>query len=71
MASNAAQLQQLAELGAKLDPSAGKFIVAPWDESRGALPAGKCYALVHWSAKVDAAGTVGSQAGHRQLCGGT
>ena len=70
LASNAAQLQQVAELGAKLDASSGKFIVAPWDESRGAFPAGKSYALVHWSAKVDGAGAVGTQAGHRQLCGG-
>lgn len=70
MASNAAQLQQMAELGAKLDPSSGKFIVAPWDESRGAFPAGKSYALVHWSATVAASGAVGTQAGHRQLCGG-
>ncbi|MEO9151993.1 MAG: DUF3105 domain-containing protein [Lapillicoccus sp.] len=70
-AGNAAQLRQMAELGTKLDASAGKFIVAPWDASRGVFPAGRNYALVHWSAIVDpATGEISSQAGHRQLCGG-
>jgi hypothetical protein len=39
--------------------SNNKFIVAPLDTSRGNLPAGKTYALAHWSAKQ----------GHRQICG--
>ena len=40
--------------------SSGKFKVVEWDASRGAFPAGKPYALVHWAA----------DAGHREMCGG-
>lgn len=68
--SQGATLKQVAEVGAKLDPSKGKFIVAPWNDAYGAFPAGKKYALVHWSATQDAQGQMTSQAGHRQLCGG-
>ena len=35
-----------------------KFIVAPWDTSYGAFPAGKNVAISHWGAK----------SGYRQLC---
>lgn len=66
----AAELKQIAEMGAKLAPSEGKFIVAPWDETRGKLPDGKKFALSHWSATIDqSSGAVKEQAGHRQLCG--
>jgi hypothetical protein len=37
----------------------GKFIVAPWDVERGALPDGTAYALTHW----------GAEQGYRQHCG--
>jgi hypothetical protein len=37
----------------------GKFIVAPWDVERGALPDGTTYALTHW----------GAEEGFRQHCG--
>jgi hypothetical protein len=67
--AKAEQLQKLAEVGGKLDASAGKFIVAPWNEAYGAFPAGKKYALSHWSATTTAAGAVTAQNGHRQLCG--
>ncbi|NUS41589.1 MAG: DUF3105 domain-containing protein [Terrabacter sp.] len=51
--------------------SANKFIISPWDPSYGAFPAGKKYALSHWSADYDqASGKVSNQKGHRQLCGG-
>jgi hypothetical protein len=44
--------------------------VSAWDPAYGQLPAGKKFALSHWSA---APGTdqlqVANQAGHRQLCG--
>ncbi|CAN7455027.1 DUF3105 domain-containing protein [Terrabacter sp. LjRoot27] len=51
--------------------SANKFLISPWDPAYGALPAGKKYALSHWSADVDqASGKVSNQMGHRQLCGG-
>lgn len=51
--------------------AANKFIIAPLDTARGALPEGKKYALSHWAADVDQnTGTVSNQMGHRQLCGG-
>ena len=51
-------------------PSKDKFIVSPWDPAYGALPAGKKFALSHWSATLSSDQTaVASQAGHRQLCG--
>lgn len=51
--------------------SAGKFIISPWDPAYGAFPAGKKYALSHWSADVDRqSGKVSNAQGHRQLCGG-
>jgi len=37
----------------------GKFIVAPWDVERGALPDGTAFALTHW----------GAEQGYRQHCG--
>ena len=48
----------------------GKFIVAPWDTSRGKFPAGKLFALSHWSADGNNPADTAKQAGHRQLCGG-
>lgn len=65
-----AQLEQLAKLANKLDPSSDKFIVSEWDSSYGQLPAGKKFALSHWSATLASnKATVASQEGHRQLCG--
>jgi hypothetical protein len=65
-----AQLEQVAKLANKLDASSDKFIVSAWDSSYGQLPAGKKFALSHWSATMSAdKTTVASQAGHRQLCG--
>ena len=44
--------------------------MSAWDPSYGELPAGKKFALSHWSATLAADGTsVATQAGHRQLCG--
>jgi hypothetical protein len=58
-----AQVDELKKLSplARDDKSTGpaKFIVAAWDESRGAFPTGKHIAFSHWGAKN----------GHRQLCG--
>ncbi len=68
-ATKAEQLQKLAQVGGKLDASAGKLIVAPWNDAYGAFPAGKKYALSHWSATTSSAGAVTAQNGHRQLCG--
>jgi len=68
-AAKAGQLQKLAEVGSKLDASAGKFIVAPWNDAYGAFPAGKKYGLSHWSATTAGGGAVTAQNGHRQLCG--
>jgi hypothetical protein len=66
-----AKLQQIAKLANKLDASSGKFIVSAWDPSYGQLPAGKKFALSHWSATLGAdKTTLASQAGHRELCGG-
>jgi len=64
------ELQELAKLANKIDASANKFIVSAWDPSYGQLPAGKKFALSHWSATLGAGKTtIASQAGHRQLCG--
>ena len=65
-----AKLEDLAKVTNKLDPSANKFIVSAWDPSYGELPAGKKFALSHWSATLAADKTsVASQVGNRQLCG--
>jgi hypothetical protein len=65
-----AQLQELAKVTNKIDAAADKFIVSAWDPSYGALPAGKKFALSHWSATLGPDQTsVANQAGHRQLCG--
>jgi hypothetical protein len=67
----AAAFQALATKVNAMKESANKFLVSPWDPAYGALPAGKKYALSHWSADVDqASGKVSNQMGHRQLCGG-
>ena len=57
--SQLAQLKKIATLARKSDSAGPKFIVAPLDATRGALPAGKTWALAHWGAKM----------GHRQICG--
>ncbi|MGQ0844509.1 MAG: DUF3105 domain-containing protein [Sporichthyaceae bacterium] len=45
-----------------------KFIATPWDTSRGAFPAGKPLALVHWGAGQKAA-DASDDRGYRQFCG--
>ena len=63
-------LEELAKVANKTDPALGKFIVSAWDPAYGDLPAGKKYALSHWSATLGPDGTtITSQSGHRQLCG--
>jgi hypothetical protein len=65
-----AELEKLASVANKTEWALDKFIVSAWDPSYGELPAGKKFALSHWSATLGADGTsVASQAGHRQLCG--
>ena len=65
-----AELEQVAKVANKTEWALDKFIVSAWDPSYGELPAGKKFALSHWSATLGADGTsVASQAGHRQLCG--
>ena len=65
-----ADLQKLADLANKTDAARDKFIVSAWDPSYGALPAGKKFALSHWSATLGPDGSsIVTQAGHRQLCG--
>jgi hypothetical protein len=64
-----AELEQLAADTNKTDAATDKFIVTAWDPSYGALPAGKKFALSHWSATLGDDGAVASQEGHRQLCG--
>lgn len=66
--ASAQQLATLRAVSTKTNATAAakeKFIVSPWDASYGAFPAGKHFALSHWSAE---AGDVNKQAGHRQLC---
>ncbi len=68
--SAADQLKEIAGLANKLAPSQAKFIVAPLPEAYGTLPAGKSFALSHWSATTDpTSGAVKAQAGHRMICG--
>ncbi len=68
--SAADQLKEIAGLANKLTPSQAKFIVAPLPEAYGTLPAGKSFALSHWSATTDpTSGAVKAQAGHRMICG--
>jgi Protein of unknown function (DUF3105) len=64
-----ADLEQLATVANQTDAATDKFIVSAWDPSYGALPAGKKFALSHWSATLGGDGSVASQEGHRQLCG--
>lgn len=63
------QVSQLKAVSREANKSAdaqGKFIVSAWDTAYGAFPAGKHFALSHWSA--DAKDSK-KQTGHRQLCG--
>lgn len=67
----AATFEALATRINAMKESANKFIISPWDPAYGAFPAGKKYALSHWSADFDqASGKISNQKGHRQLCGG-
>lgn len=52
------QQDQLRDLAAKVRVGTPKFIAAPWDTARGALPDGATIAMTHW----------GADAGYRQLC---
>ena len=52
-----AELEQLANVANKTEWAKNKFIVSAWDTSYGELPAGKKYALSHWSATLSADGT--------------
>ena len=54
-----ALLKEIATQGDKQTESSGKFKVVEWDSQRGAFPADKPSALVHWA----------KDAGHRQMCG--
>ena len=60
------QLEDLAKVANKIDAASGKFIVSAWDPSYGKLPAGKPFALSHWSG---ADGAEKPAVGRRQLCG--
>ena len=65
-----AQLEELAKVANKIDSALDKFIVSAWDPAYGELPAGKKFALSHWSAKPGTEQTAEvNQEGNRQLCG--
>lgn len=65
-----AQLEELAKIANTIDAASQKFIVSAWDTSYGELPAGKKFALSHWSAKAGTEQTAeANQVGNRQLCG--
>ena len=67
--TTAQQLATLKAITAKANATTAarnKFIVSAWDNSYGSFPAGKHFALSHWSGEPGAAAT--KQAGHRQLC---
>jgi len=64
-----AELEKLAKVANEIEAASGKFIVSAWDSSYGELPAGKKFALSHWSATLGAdKKSVAGQSGHRQLC---
>ena len=67
--TSAKQLATLRAIGKKANASTDakeKFIVSAWDTAYGAFPAGKHFALSHWSADPK---DVKKQTGHRELCG--
>ena len=65
-----AQLEELAQVANKIESAKDKFIVSAWDPAYGELPAGKKFALSHWSAKPGTEQTAEvNQEGNRQLCG--
>lgn len=72
-AVEAEQADSFAALAGKVNAmpeSANKFLITPWDTSRGAFPEGKKYALTHWGADYDqSTGVISNQKGYRQLCG--
>ena len=53
------QLEEIATSVRGLSEAGGKFIAAPWDESRGEMPEGATIGLAHW----------GAEDGVLQLCG--
>ena len=61
-----ATLKAVAKQAKASDAAKNKFIVSAWDPSYGAFPAGKHFALSHWSADPN---DLSKQSGHRQLCG--
>ncbi len=64
-----AQIADLKAIGREANQSSAardKFIVSAWDPAYGDFPAGKHFALSHWSADPQ---TPSKQTGHRQLCG--
>ncbi|MDV3222178.1 DUF3105 domain-containing protein [Intrasporangium sp.] len=69
--SQAAQFAALSERINAMPEAQNKFLITPWDSSRGAFPEGKKYALTHWAADVNLqTGEIGEQTGKRQYCGG-
>ncbi len=67
--TSAKQLATLKAIGkqANASPEASeKFIVSAWDTAYGTFPAGKHFALSHWSAD---ANDLKKQSGHREMCG--
>jgi hypothetical protein len=63
------QVSQLKAISREANDSAdakSKFIVSAWDTAYGDFPAGKHFALSHWSADPN---DLKKQTGHRQLCG--
>jgi hypothetical protein len=67
--ATAEQVSQLKAVSREANDSAdakSKFIVSAWDTAYGTFPAGKHFALSHWSADPN---DLKKQAGHRQLCG--
>lgn len=67
--ASAKQLAALKAIGKQANASTEakeKFVVSAWDDAYGAFPAGKHFAMSHWSADPNAPA---KQSGHRELCG--
>jgi hypothetical protein len=64
------QLDDLKTIASKMrdDNATQKFIVVPWDTSRGAFPTGKSVAITHWGAP-KTEGKYATATAYRQYCG--
>ena len=66
-AKQISDLKAISREANKSTAAQNKFIASSWDTAYGTFPAGKHFALSHWSAQPS---DLSKQIGHRQLCAG-